>query len=219
MKNSFFARPLLHRAAGVFAIGALAVLPARAQSTYPTTNPNPSTPTSPSSQPDTLTPKASTKDDYGTKNMKSSGVEKHSEKIISKISMLNSEQLRLSQIASQRATDAGVKSFADQLKTSSQDFQQEIDQLAQSKNVMYPTGKNANDLASEEQKWQKKDANDFDEDYVKRIVKTDKEAIDELEDYSKSKNADPEVAALADKHLPGLRANLQQAKSLRKKVD
>ncbi len=138
-----------------------------------------------------------------------------SEKFITKVSMLTSEQLRLSQIAAQRATNTQVRSFAQQVETSTHDLQQEIDRIAQTKNVIVPTGKTAQDAADDERKWQNKDGKDFDEDYVERIIKIHQDAVDTLAGYSGDKDADPEIAALAGKHLPTMREHLRQAQSLK----
>jgi predicted outer membrane protein len=198
-------------------VGGLAALPASAQ-TYPATSPRqPAKVNDPVKATDPATP-THMNDDYttGTKAMKP---DRHTEKVINKISMLSSEQLRLAQIASQRATNTQVRTLAQQVQTCSQDLQQSFDQLAQKNSLLVPTGKHANDVADDEQKWQKKDGKDFDGDYVKRVIKDTKESIDALEDYSKVKNADPEIVALGEKHLPTLRENLSQAEALKKQVD
>lgn len=140
------------------------------------------------------------------------------ERVLAKVSMASSEALRLSQIATERASNAQVRSFADQVTSSSQALEQEIDQIAISRNVTVPTGKEANDMAVEDD-WRKKDARDFDEDYIRRTVKLHQDAIDALEDYAQERDADPEVAAIAQKHLPSLREHLRQAQSLRRQVD
>ncbi len=144
---------------------------------------------------------------------------RHNEKFISKISMLSGEQARISQIASQRAADAQVKSFAEQISTHCKGLEQEIDQLALSKSVIVPTGRSSSYDANDEQKWQNKDAKDFDGDYMKRVIKNHKDSIDTLEDYSKDNDSDPELVAFAQKHLPTLRSQLTQAESLKTQVD
>lgn len=144
---------------------------------------------------------------------------RQTENLVSKLSQLSSEQLRLSQIAAQRATHSQVRSLAQGVQESSQSLQQELDQIARNNNVLVPTGKSPNDWADEEEKWQKKDGKDFDEDYVKRVVKSHKDAIDQLEDYSKDKDNDAAIVSFANKHLPTLREHLRQAEAVKDQVD
>jgi len=141
------------------------------------------------------------------------------ERVLGEISMLSGEAVRLSQIASQRASETQVRTFADQVGSSCRALEQEIDQMALNKNVNVPTGKNANEAFEEEDRWQRKNARDFDADYVKRAVKIHRDSIDALQDYVDDKDADAEVAAIALKHLPALRENLRQAESLRDHLD
>lgn len=144
---------------------------------------------------------------------------RETERFISRISMLHSEEARLSTIASQRASNMQVRTFAGLIQTAVQDREQELDKLALARNVTIPTGRDANDLADENEKWQKKDGKDFDEDYVNQIIKIQKNSIESLEDYSKDNDSDPELVAFAQKHLPVLKENLRQAQSLDKQVD
>lgn len=141
------------------------------------------------------------------------------EQVINKISQLTSEQLRISQIAAARAASAQVRTFAEQVQTASQDLQQEIDRMAQSKSILPPTGRSSAEMADEERQWQGKDARDLDNDYVDRVVKLHRDAIDTLEDYADDKDMDPEVVTFANKHLPAMRENLRQAESLKRLMD
>jgi putative membrane protein len=145
--------------------------------------------------------------------------DRKAERFISKVSVLQSEESRLSVIAGQRATHEEVRSFAQQLRNSAQSRDQELAQLAQRRNVMLPTGKDASDAAEDNQRWQSKDAQDFDEDYVQRIIRIQKNAVDTLEDYANAHDSDPELAAFAQKHLPTVRENLRQAEAIEKRVD
>lgn len=145
--------------------------------------------------------------------------DRKSERFISKLSMLQSEEARLSAIAAQRATNEQVRTFADQVRTSSNAREQELAQLAQARSILVPTGKDSGDLAEENEKWQKKDAGDFDQDYVKRIIRIQKNSVDALEDYAKDNDSDPELVAFAQKHVQGLQEIVRQAETLEKQVD
>ncbi|HTL67415.1 MAG TPA: DUF4142 domain-containing protein [Lacunisphaera sp.] len=164
------------------------------------------------SRPDPATPSPISKD--GTAKS-----DRTSEKFIRQVSQLSSEALRVSQVASERAINEQVKTFANQVSSSSKSLQEDLDQLAQKHSVLVPTGKDAKDMADEERKWQDKDPKKFDEDYLDRVEKNCKDAIDELEDYSKGSHSDPDLVAFAEKHLSVLQNQLQQAKSLEKHLD
>jgi putative membrane protein len=210
-------RPL--RVVGAVLIGGLAALSAAAQAYPPPATP-PGSPLPPNladpAQP--ITPPPPTVTDEVT--TRSNGLPARStEDVINKISQLTSEQLRISQIAATRATNARVRSFAEELQHTSQDLQQEIDRLAQSKSILVPTGKSSSEMAEEEREWQGKDTRDLDGDYVDRVTKLHKDAIDALEDYADDKDMDPEIVTFANKHLPALREHLNRAQSLKRQVD
>ena len=147
------------------------------------------------------------------------GPSRQTENLISKVSMLSSEQVRLSQIAAQRTSTAQVRTFARQIQASSQRLEQDIDQLAHAKNVLVPTGKEGNEVARDDPQWEQKGGKEFDGDFVKRIVKANRESIEALENYRQENNADPELTAFADKHLPALRENLRQAEDLKRQME
>jgi predicted outer membrane protein len=141
------------------------------------------------------------------------------EQVINKISQLTSEQLRISQIAASRATSTQVRTFAEQIQTASQDLQQEIDRMAQSKSILPPTGRSSADAAESEREWQGKDTRELDVDYIDRVTKIQRDAIDTLEDYADDKDMDPEVVTFANRHLPAMREHLRQAERLKRVMD
>lgn len=145
-----------------------------------------------------------------------------STQFINKVSMLTDESVRISQVATQRAATQEVKTFADQVQQSTQAIQSELGNLAQTRNILIPTGREGGAFGGDDNgdgKWARKDAKEFDEDYVKRVVKLHKDAIDELEDYAKDGSADPELASFAQKHIPILREQLRQAEALEDQID
>lgn len=217
---------LLLRAAGVtFALG-LAAASALAQS-EPMPPSQPGQPVAPG-QPDqpalpettpTPAPMPSPSDQVRVTNGPTSANEETSD-FIAKVSQLSDESVRLSQIATDRANNAQVKTLAQQVQQSSQALQTELGSLAQTRNVLLPTGRAGDAFGGDDtEKWARKDGKDFDEDFVKRVVKLQKDAIDTLEDYAKDGEADPEMAAFAQKHIPVLREQLRQAQSIEKLVD
>lgn len=141
------------------------------------------------------------------------------ERFISKVSMLHSEESRLSTIAQQRAANEQLRQLAQQVHDDSQRREAELAQLAQTRSVVLPTGRESGDMAEENQEWRAKDPEDFDKDYVNRLIRIQKNAIDALEDYANDNDADAELSAYAQKHLPVLRESLRQAESLENQID
>lgn len=141
------------------------------------------------------------------------------ERVLSNVSIWSSEAVRLSDIASDRAASSEVRSFADQVASACRALSQEVNQNANNKNVIVPTGRDANETAEESERWNKKDAGEFDNDYIKRTVRIHRDTITAFEDYIGNKDADPEISAVAQKHLPSLRENLRQAESLHAQGD
>jgi putative membrane protein len=138
-------------------------------------------------------------------------------KFIEKASMIDSEQIRISEVAQSRASNAEVKAFAQMLVSDHQSATQELQALAQSKNVMLPTGKKA-EAAEEGSEWTDKDAEEFDEDYVEKMIDFHKEAVDLYKDTAED-SEDPELQAFARKQLPKLQEHLRKAQALEKALD
>jgi putative membrane protein len=211
--------PLLD-AIGAYAmlsVAALAALP----SSLPQSDPIPSNPTNPlNPSPNELPNRLPTRPAEGFKDTGPTTMpSRATERVVGDVSIATSEANHISDIASQRAAHEEVRQFAQQVYRTTQALEQELDQLALSKNVAIPTGRTSADMADDEEKWRRKDGEDFDEDYVQRSIKLHKDAIEALEDYAKDDDADGEVAAFAEKHLPVLRDHLRQAEALKRQVD
>lgn len=209
-------KPLLG-VAGAALLGLIGALPASAQA-YPPPAIQPVRPTPPSLA-EPITPPPTTIADGMTPRSSNGLPGRDTENVINKISLLTSEQLRISQIAATRAVNRQVRTFAEELQNTSQDLQQEIDRMAQSKSILVPTGKSSSEMAEDERNWQNKEAKELDQDYIERITKLHKDAIETLEEYARDKDMDPEVVTFAHRHLPALREHLRQAESLKRQVD
>jgi putative membrane protein len=212
--------------------------PTDSPATIPTTPSNPSrssdtyvNPTNPSDTDTTRTAPGMEKTDRSTRDLNDNrgvavtpnedGETESPRKIrnfFAKASMIDAEERRLSEVAVQRATNPQVKAFAQMLVTEHQAASQELQQLAQSKNVMLPTGKSAEEAADEAEDWNDKDAEEFDEDYVEKMIDYHKEAVDLYKDTAED-SEDPELAAFARKHLPRLQEHLRKAQELEKAID
>jgi putative membrane protein len=213
MKNPrHFPSPL--RAVGAILLGGIATVIVAAQAFPPPAVP----PATPPSLNEPITPPPTTiTDDVTTQPNGLPG--RSTEQVINKISQLTSEQLRISQIAATRAANSRVRTFAEQVQNTSQDLQQEIDRMAQAKSILVPTGRSSAEAAEAEREWQGKDTREIDADYVERVMKIQRDAIDTLEDYADDKDMDPEVVTFANKHLPAMREHLREAENLKRQMD
>lgn len=122
-------------------------------------------------------------------------------------------EVEMAKIAADRAQDPAVKSFAQKLVDQHTAANDELKQLAASRNYELPTELSMLKRRAID-KMRKDDAKDFDRDFVTKIGVTDHE--NDIKMFEKaSKNAkDPDVKAWAAKTLPTLREHLAAAQTL-----
>jgi putative membrane protein len=122
------------------------------------------------------------------------------------------EVIRISQIATQRATRPDVKTFAEQVIQHRRTENAELIALASQNGVVLSSPTEA-DL---EAKWSKKNAKKFDGDYVDQMID---DYDSEARAYEKhTKSDDPQLAAKASQGLARLQEKLRQAKDLKKSI-
>ncbi len=122
------------------------------------------------------------------------------------------EEVAISQVAVTRATNPQVKEFAQMIVSDHTGVNGELTAIALAKGVKIPS----NDVNVD--KWTKKSAKSFDEDYVEKMISAHKDALDLFEKEAK-KGGDPELTALAAKTVPALQSHLAKAQELKKLVD
>jgi putative membrane protein len=116
-------------------------------------------------------------------------------------------------LAVAQGSDPKVKAFGQQMVTDHTKANEELNQLAQKKDVSLPTApepKQEKAIA----KLGAKSGTDFDKAYADNAVDDHKDAVDLFEKASKS--SDPDIAAFATKTLPTLQSHLDMAKALPK---
>lgn len=134
---------------------------------------------------------------------------KHSDKaFIEKAAKAGQEEVQISQVALERATNPQIRDFAQTIVNDHQQMNSELATLASSKGVALPTKEVKVD------KWQSKKATEFDKDYVKEMAGEHDDAVSLFEKAAKSD--DPEIAAFAQKYLPKLQAHKTAAESFKK---
>lgn len=121
------------------------------------------------------------------------------------------EEVEISRVAAERATNPDVKQFAQMMVDDHSRANDEIIAFAQARSV------ELSDKKSEAEKWSKKDAKDFDRDYVKKMVSDHKDAVDLFRNEAKD-GTDPELLEFARKTLPKLEQHYEKANDLKKMV-
>ena len=126
---------------------------------------------------------------------------------------INLAEIRASNIALEKATNAEVKSYAQMMVDGHKKATEELRTLAQSKDVKLPD--DATLMAKAKTKMlEERTGASFDKHYIESIgIKAHEDAIKRFEKASKDAK-DPEVKAFADKMLPDLRTHLEKAKSV-----
>jgi putative membrane protein len=136
----------------------------------------------------------------------------HTDKhFIEKAAAAGREEVEISQVAAQRSTNADVKSFAQMMVDDHSKANDELMSIAQSRGVVLDDKKN------ETEKWSKKDAKDFDRDYVKKMVSDHKDVVELFQKEAKD-GTDPDLLAFARSTLPKLEKHYEHATDLKKMV-
>lgn len=122
-------------------------------------------------------------------------------------------EVQVSQLASAKATDANVKSFASMLVDHHTAANNELTKIANARGVELPAApKRA--LRSDIEKLGKKSGEEFDRDFVRNVgIKAHEKDIKLFEKASKDVK-DAELKAFVDKTLPTLREHLAMAQKL-----
>lgn len=122
-------------------------------------------------------------------------------------------EVQASQLASSKATDAAVKSYASMLVDHHTAANNELVKIANARGVELPAAPKRS-LRSDIEKMGKKSGADFDREFVREVgIKAHEKDIKLFEKASKDVK-DAELKAFVDKTLPTLRDHLAQAQKL-----
>lgn len=135
---------------------------------------------------------------------------KHGDRsFVEKAAKSNMEEIAISRVAAERATNPQVRDFAQMMISDHTGSNSELMTLASSKGLTLPT----KDIDVE--KWQNRSAKDFDEEYMEKMVSDHKEDVELFEKEGK-KGDDMELSTFANKTLPTLQAHLAKAQEIKK---
>lgn len=147
-----------------------------------------------------------------TQKQTAQGPTEEDKKFMSKAAEDGMLEVQLGQLASQKATSSEVKSLGEMLVSQHQTANEELKQIASTKNVTLPDSLDdqGKDMLK---KLQEKKANQFDKDFIKEIVDEHKKDIKDFEDAAQ-KTQDADLKAWIDKTLPHLQHHLMEAQKI-----
>lgn len=123
-------------------------------------------------------------------------------------------EVQLGELAQSNATSPKVKEFAQMMVTDHSKANDELKELAKTKNIALPAALGTEKMNDYENLKAKK-GNEFDKAYIEYMIKDHKEDIEEFREESKEGN-DPEIKAWAGGKLPTLEHHLQMAEDAQK---
>jgi putative membrane protein len=128
---------------------------------------------------------------------------------LEKAAKASMSEVAISRVAAARTSNPDVRRFAQMMVEDHDRANDQITSLAASRGVALP----AKDPAPE--KWEKRDAKDFDKAYLDQMVSDHEEVVKLFEKQAKDGH-DVEAVAFARKHLPKMQAHLQHALDLKR---
>jgi putative membrane protein len=133
-----------------------------------------------------------------------------------KATSLGEKEVALSRIAERRAINPQVREFAAQMVREHTAANAKLADLAAKKGAAWER-EDETEMRRQENKWNEKSGNDFDEDYLEAMIDAHEDTVDVLEKGADSK--DPEIAAYARELLPAVKAHLKKAEWLEDSID
>jgi putative membrane protein len=140
--------------------------------------------------------------------------------IVAYLVAADSAEIAAGKLASTKATNASVKSFAKKMVSDHSKMLDQTTQLAKTQNIAYATASNDDigDLRSSSKDalqdlTDKAAGGDWDEDYVDKQVDAHQKVIDHVNDFAQNAK-DPQLVAMLKQALPKLQNHLQAAKAL-----
>lgn len=147
----------------------------------------------------------------GTGSENSSLLTRGDRRFVTKAAELNTEEVRLSELAAQQATNPEVRAFAQQLVTEHTQATTELSGIASRKGLDAMTRDDYDQRAVT--KLGKKSGNDFDKAYLEKMVDAHEDAVDLFQKASRDVK-DSDLQSFASKMLPKLQEHQQHARSL-----
>ena len=146
-----------------------------------------------------------------------SGLSSSDQNFVSDAAKGNRAEVELGQMMETKATNPGVKQFAKQMVQDHSNALNQLQQLAQSKNIPLPQGIPA-DAQDLKQKLSQESGAKADKEYVTGMVEDHQKDVKEFQDAAQNLN-DPDLKNWANQMVPKLQEHLQKIENLDSKVN
>jgi putative membrane protein len=127
-------------------------------------------------------------------------------------------EVQLGKLASQKATDAAVKKFAQQMMMDHTKANKELMTVAKSKGLEVPTEPGLMHKGVMEKLQHQSADSDFNKDYMQRMVKDHENVVQLFQTAANDTTLDPELRSFAKKTLPTLQEHLADAQKIEAKL-
>ena len=138
------------------------------------------------------------------------------ERFLVRAAEINFEEIRLGQLAQQKATEADVRELGRMLAESHTKAKNDLHALSSRKGIAVPLVP-TEDTEDKYRKLNEKSGLDFDREYCDKVVAGHKDAVDLYEDAMQGNN-DPDVKSWASSRLGEIRNHLAQAQTCEAKL-
>ena len=128
---------------------------------------------------------------------------------VEKVARMSMEEADISRVAAQRTSNPRVRALAEAMAQEHAALSKELALIASDKGVVIPAKENFGE------KWVKRDAKDFDLDYLKKMVSDHENTVELFQKQARDGN-DPELVNFARKYLSSIQHHLQEANDLHK---
>jgi putative membrane protein len=137
---------------------------------------------------------------------------KHADRsFIEKAARAGLDEVEISKVAADRTSNPAVRSYAQKIIAEHEVVHDDLATIATARGVNLP----AKDNVAE--KWRKRDAKDFDREYIDHMVSAHDDAVKLFEKHAREGD-DVEVMAFARKHLAKLQKHLHEATDLKRSL-
>jgi putative membrane protein len=138
---------------------------------------------------------------------------KHSDReFVEKAAKSSMSEVLISRVAVERTTNPEVKRFAQTMIDDHTSASEQLATLASNRGLALPA-KDPNP-----DRWEKRDAKNFDKEYIEKMVSDHEDAV-KLFEKQANKGEDADTVAFARKHLPKLQKHLQAALDLKRMLN
>jgi putative membrane protein len=138
-------------------------------------------------------------------------------RVITEAASTSMLSMELSRIAEERAVTPEVKEFARELSEEHSGVKQDLEGVAQRKQIVLPQAM-SQDHQDKVENVTEQSGLDFDREYIEEIISVHRDKVDDFESLSRDSD-DPEIREFAINILPSLRMQLEKAERVENQLE